>query len=62
MLFTNEWMYAYGCKCIYMHIREPYSNDKFLGITGWVAFYLVSKGSLTVPVITLVKPIWRLCR
>jgi hypothetical protein len=22
MLFTNEWIYAYGCKCIYIHIRE----------------------------------------
>jgi hypothetical protein len=62
MLFTNEWMYAYGCKCIYMHIRELYSSDKFLAITGCVAFYLVSKGSFAVPVITLVKPIWRLCR
>jgi hypothetical protein len=55
-------MYAYGCKCIYMHIRELYSSDKFLAITGCVAFYLVSKGSFVVSVITLVKPIWRLCR
>jgi len=36
------------------------SSDKFQAITGWVALYLVSKGSLVVPVITLVKAIWGL--
>jgi hypothetical protein len=36
------------------------SSDRFRAITGWVAFYLVSKGSLAVLVITLMKAIWGL--
>ena len=39
-----------------------YSSDRFWAITGWVAFYLVSRGSLVVLVITLVKAIWGLSR
>ena len=36
------------------------SSDRFRAITGWVAFYLVSKGYLAIPVITLVKAMWGL--
>jgi len=36
------------------------SSDRFRAITGWVAFYLVSKGSLVVLVIALVEAIWGL--
>jgi len=35
-------------------------SDRFWAITGWVAFYLVSKGYLAIPVITLVKAMWGL--
>jgi hypothetical protein len=43
-------------------LGSSYSSNRFWAITGWVAFYMVSKGSLVVPVITLVKAIWGLSR
>ena len=38
-------------------LESSYFSDRFWAITGWVAFYLVSRGSLVVLVITLVKAI-----